>query len=431
MEIISNSYLSTSAGYAILSYRTAYLKANYFLEYATAVLRSVQGEKTKLTPYANIVKSKGVDILFPCVNKSSLNMDIYDFDKKVISTGLLAVNGLPEETAKHIIEEREKNGLFESYEDFLERMLEFGLDNRGMKALAFSGALDCFDKNYSRLLSYYDHYSNYYRRVKEVKQGTQRSIFDLEPFNDVIRYLEYIPDNNGYDLKERLSKLCEYNNVGIHREVTDSYKGIRNDLVPNKWQNDDDFETKKGVLTGVLEDEFKISKKGKAYLNTLRAFNGDVIKLIVSKSKVDDITNDITQYKAGSVVDIKGSFKYPKLTESNYNEEGGEENSQGFVNNDIISFPESIVVKELQTPNIPVHIELDFDNMRFDKDIVKEYFGANTYEDVISKILGKFTTAENGKYLSIKYDGNCFTRTEKVDVSLDEVKKLGCSYTVR
>ena len=74
MEIVSNAYLSTSAGYAILSYRTAYLKANYFLEYATAVLRSVQESREDLTPYANIVKSKGVKILFPDINKSNLKI---------------------------------------------------------------------------------------------------------------------------------------------------------------------------------------------------------------------------------------------------------------------------------------------------------------------------------------------------------------------
>lgn len=364
-------------------------------------------------------------------------MDIYDFDKKVISTGLLAINGLPEETAKHIIEERDKNGVFKSYEDFLERMIHYGLDSRGIKALVYSGALDCFDKNYSRLISYYDYYSAYYKRVKEVTVGVQRSIFDLASFNTLIKYLEYVPDNNGYDLHERLAKLCEYNNVGIHSEVTSSYKGIKNELALARWQREEEFETKEGTLTGVLEDEFKPSKKGKAYLSTLRAFNGDVIKLIVSKSKVDDITDDITQYKAGSVVDIIGSFKYPKAVEEHYDEngaeDGGQENSQGFVNNDIVSFPSSIVNKDLDNPFVPISVELDFDNMLADKEMVMAYYGEDSFRGVVSKLLTKFTEkkSENGKKITLKYLGFSYEPILNVDITLDEIKKLGCSYTIK
>lgn len=419
---------SHAAGYAILSYRTAYLKANYFLEYATAVLRSVQESREDLTPYANIVKSKGVKILFPDINKSNLNMDIYDFENKVIITGLLAVKGLPGEMATHIIEEREANGDFKSYEEFLERMTKYNIDAKSIKALVYSGTFDCFDKNVGRLMSYYEYSSLYYKRVKELKEMPQRSIFDIPAFSEKISYLQYIPDNNGYDLQKRLSELCAYNNVGIHDDVTKSVKNIKNDLTMESWQRDEDYDVKKGVLTGVLEEEFKISKKGKAYLSSLRTFTGDTIKLIVAKSKVGDLDCDLNDFKSGMVVDVFGSFKFPKAVESDGEE--ADENAQGFVNNDIVSFPKNIAIKELDNPIVPLKIELDFDNMVVGKETVADYFGVDNYNEVAKKILGSFSTDDNGKILVLKLGGNIYPSSRKVNITLDDIKKLGCSYKV-
>lgn len=428
--MISNTYLSTSAGYAILSYRTAYLKANYFLEYATAVLRSVQESREDLTPYANIVKSKGVKILFPDINKSNMNMDIYDFENKVIITGLLAIKGLPGEMAGHILEEREANGLFTSYENFLERMSKYSIDKKSITALVYSGAFDCFDKNVERLLSYYEYSNAFYKRLKEIKEGKQRSIFDVDAFDDMIGYLQYMPDNNGYNLQDRLSNLCAYNNVGIHDDITGSYKNIRNELKMSRWQKDEDYDNKEGVLTGVLEDAFAVSKKGKAYLSTLRTFNGDIIKLIVAKSKVDKITDDINQYKGGMVVDIIGSFKFPKPVETD-EEEGADDGSQGFVNDDIVSFPNAIEIKELDSPIVPLTVELDFDNMVIDRDTVVNYFGVNNFNDVVRKVLGNFSEDNNGKKVILKYNGNIYPSTKRLNITLDDIKKLGCTYTIK
>lgn len=423
---------SHAAGYAILSYRTAYLKANYFLEYATAVLRSVQESREDLTPYANIVKSKGVQILFPDINKSNMNMDIYDFDNKVIITGLLAIKGLPNEMAGHILEERETNGLFTSYENFLERMSKYNIDKKSITALVYSGAFDCFDKNVERLLAYYEYSNAFYKRLKEIKEGKQRSIFDVDAFDSMVGYLQYIPDNNGYNLQDRLSNLCAYNNVGIHGDVTSSYKNIRNELrmSTSKWQKDEDYDIKEGVLTGVLEDAFTISKKGKAYLSTLRAFNGERIKLIISKAKVDKITDDINQYKSGMVVDIVGSFKFPKPVEAG-DEEGMDDGSQGFVNNEIISFPNDIEIKVLDNPIIPLTVELDFDNMITDRDTVINYFGADNFNDVIKKVLGNFSEDNNGKRVVLKYNGHTYKSSKRVNITLDDIKKLGCTYTIK
>lgn len=404
------------------------MKANYFLEYATAVLRSVQEDKKKLTEYANIVRNKGVKILFPTINKSNVNMDIYDFENKVIVTGLLAIKGLPEQMAENIVEERNENGEFKSYQDFLRRMSEYHIDKKSIESLIYAGAFDEFDKNMNRLNSYYEYASKFYEKHIELRCLNKRSIFDFVELEPMLDYLQYMPDNNGYNLQERLSRLCEANNVGIHEDVTKSFKNIRFDLAMARWQKDEDYDTKEGVVTGVLEDEFVISKKGKAYLTTFRTFNGDIYKIIVSKAKVDSITDDITRYKKGMVVDMIGAFKFPKIVEEQ--EENSNDETQGFVNTDTVCFPKAIQIKSLEKPFIPLSVELDFDNMMVDRAMVAGYFGLETFNDVIRKLLTKTTDSVKGKNVTIINGGNKFTSPKRLDITLDEIKKIGCAYKV-
>ena len=311
-------------------------------------------------------------------------------------------------------------------------MSKYSIDKKSITALVYSGAFDCFDKNVERLLAYYEYSNAFYKRLKEIKEGKQRSIFDVDAFDAIVGYLQYIPDNNGYNLQDRLSNLCAYNNVGIHGDVTSSYKNIRNELrmSTSKWQKDEDYDIKEGVLTGVLEDAFTISKKGKAYLSTLRAFNGERIKLIISKAKVDKITDDINQYKSGMVVDIVGSFKFPKPVEAG-DEEGMDDGSQGFVNNEIISFPNDIEIKVLDNPIIPLTVELDFDNMITNRDTVINYFGADNFNAVIKNVLGNFSEDNNGKRVVLKYNGHTYKASKRVNITLDDIKKLGCTYTIK
>ena len=415
---------SHAAGYAILSYRTGYLKANFFLEYATSVLRSVQEDRKRLTSYANIVKESGVSILFPDINKSNVDIDIYDFENKIISSGLLSIKSLPEEMARNIIKERNLNGLFSSYDDFLKRMSKYHLDKKSMTALISAGAFDVFDKNMVRLMSYYEHFDMCHSKMNSLRSTGQNTIFDMIEFQSAIKYLSYVPDSAGYVVSKRLANLCEYNNTGIHPDVSASCKDVKNSLTISKRQGDEDYISKEGVVTGVLEDEFTISKKGKAYLNTLRTFDGDVYKIIISKGKVNSITSDITQYKKGMVVDLTGSFKFPKLVED-------EETSdlQGYVNTDIVTFPWSIEIKKLVDDYVPLRVELNLNKYRLDNSVVSNYFCESDLSVILKRVLTQ-SSDDNGKSIRIYYKDTIYESNKLWNITLDDIEKLGCEYKI-
>lgn len=413
---------SHAAGYAILSYRTAYLKANYFLEYATAVLKSVQENKNKLSEYANIIKSKGVKILFPNINTSNVNMDIYDFENKIIITGLMTIKGLSEQVAQNIVLERETNGKFENYENFIKRMFAYGIDKKSINALIDAGTFDDFDKDFNRLLNYYEYLNQSLRKIEEVKKSNHNTIFDLKIFEKPIDYLKYIPDSTGYSLVNRFAKLCEANNIGIHNDIITSYKNINFNLITKRYQKDDDYIVKEGIVTGILEDEFTISKKGKAYLTTFRTFNGDIYKIIVSRFKVDDVTNDITQYKKGNVVDITGTFKFPKINEEESNSDEYDDIRKF---DDIICFPRDIKVKALEQSFICPKVVINLDELVFERKMIENYFGESDVQNIMTKLFAKKSPDNLGKEIILRKNGNTYKILKGIDVSLADIHKLG------
>ena len=399
-------------------------------------MRSVETKKKSLTNYANIIKEKGVTILFPDINKSNKHMDIYNFENNIISTGFMAIKGLAEGTIDNIIEERAKNGDFTSFEDFLERMVAYNIDKKAMTALIGSGAFDCFTKNQERLLSIVNDRLDYMKVVKNYIQseaGTQKTFYDFERFNDTLKYLSEEPDNNGYDLYERLSMLCEYNNVGIHGDIMKSYTNIQHEFEISPRQRDPERIEKKGIVTGFLEDTFELSKSGKAYLVNMTGFDGEKYRLIVVKSKAEDVIGDYSQYKKGMVIDVVGTFSFPNLDLEDDNEDE-EENSKK-KSTEVTVFPNKVTVKIIENPYVKNEIIIDLDDNVRDRQEVLDYFGVTNMQELVKKVFSdiemkdKCAEEKLSKNIKVKYNNKMFTLNKDVILPMDIIKKLGCSYT--
>lgn len=109
---------SHSAAYALVSWRTAYLKAHYPQEFMAAILTSLM-TSNKIGEYIEQCKHMGIDILPPDINASR---DTFTVDKNSIRFGLAAVKNVGENALKTIVDIREKDGLFKSLEDFCSRV---------------------------------------------------------------------------------------------------------------------------------------------------------------------------------------------------------------------------------------------------------------------------------------------------------------------
>jgi DNA polymerase-3 subunit alpha len=136
---------SHSQAYAMLTYQTAYLKTHYPVEYMTALLSSVSGDKDKVQGYIAECQAMNIDILPPDVNVSGLD---FTADKSAIRFGLSAVRNIGEAAVLNIVAERETAGSFKSLPDFVNRIDLRSVNKRALEALIKCGA--CLSLGISR-----------------------------------------------------------------------------------------------------------------------------------------------------------------------------------------------------------------------------------------------------------------------------------------
>ncbi|MFL9831669.1 DNA polymerase III subunit alpha [Flavobacterium sp. ST-87] len=134
-----------SASYAVESYQSLYLKVYYPIEFMVAVINN-QGGFYRTEVYVHEAKMSGATIHNPCVNKSEFETVLYGTD---VYLGLMLLQGLESKTALQIQQEREKNGVFKSLEDFINR-IPIGIE--GIQILIFIGAFRFTGKTKNQLL---------------------------------------------------------------------------------------------------------------------------------------------------------------------------------------------------------------------------------------------------------------------------------------
>ncbi len=139
---------SHAVAYAVVAYRTAYLKCHYPAEYMAALLSSVMGDD-KVTDYIADCRQKGIAVLPPDVNRSRTDFSVADGQ---IVFGLLAVKNVGLSLIRQVIRQRDENGLFENYYDFCRRMQGRDLNRRNLESLIKSGALDSLCPNRRQML---------------------------------------------------------------------------------------------------------------------------------------------------------------------------------------------------------------------------------------------------------------------------------------
>ena len=130
---------SHSAAYAMVAYQTAWLKAHYPAEYMAALLTSSKRNNDRTAIYLHECRTMGIDVLVPDVNESTLDFNVVNGQ---IRFGLSAVRNVGEGVVELMIEEREKNGPFTDFHDFIERVDLNVLNKRTIESLIKAGAFD-------------------------------------------------------------------------------------------------------------------------------------------------------------------------------------------------------------------------------------------------------------------------------------------------
>ncbi len=134
---------SHSAAYAWVSYQTAYLKANFPVEFMAGVMANEVGKTEKLTIFVAECQRMGLQILPPDINKSGLSFEPEtDGEKLGIRYGLAAIKNVGEIAMEAAVEERERGGVFESLADFCARVDLKRVNRKSVESLVRCGAFD-------------------------------------------------------------------------------------------------------------------------------------------------------------------------------------------------------------------------------------------------------------------------------------------------
>ena len=179
---------SHAACYAVVAYRTAYLKRYYTPEFMAAMLNSYLGNLDRIPIYVDECNDLGIKILKPDINKSFLRftVDRTDFknsDKKSnvgnIRFGLGSIKNVGIAAVEAIIKEREENGEYKSFTDFCERISDEAVNKKCIESLIKAGVFDEFEQTRATLLASFESIIDSIQSSKKKGLDGQFSMFDL------------------------------------------------------------------------------------------------------------------------------------------------------------------------------------------------------------------------------------------------------------
>src|SRR5690242_4596961 len=173
---------SHAACYALIAYRTAYMKAHHPQEYMAALISSVMNTKDRVPFYVNACDEMGIEVLPPDVNSSAQDFAVVEGK---IRFGLNAVKNVGESAALAIVRAREEGGPFASIWDFTERVDCQLVNKRALESLVKCGALDGLDASPRRgMLELLEQALAWGQKQQADRLAGQGSIFDLGPVEE-------------------------------------------------------------------------------------------------------------------------------------------------------------------------------------------------------------------------------------------------------
>ncbi|MBR2375381.1 MAG: DNA polymerase III subunit alpha, partial [Clostridia bacterium] len=191
---------SHAAAYAVVAYRTAYLKHFYPKEFLAGILNDRIDKIEEVSKYIMYMKEKNIDVLPPDINRSKT---IFWVEGNGLRIGLGALRGVGQEAIEAVIREREDRGLFKDFSDFISRCAKY-VNKRIVESLIYAGAFDSFGYTRQAFASVYEDALARANAVEKQKSGAQISLFGSiveEQGLDIA-----IPNLPEYDTMERLSK---------------------------------------------------------------------------------------------------------------------------------------------------------------------------------------------------------------------------------
>ena len=214
---------SHAACYAVVAYRTGYLKAYYPAEFMASMLNSFLGNLDKIPQYIDECKRLHIEILKPDINKSYTKFTV-EVDEKnqckdtvtgKIRFGLGSIKNVGTVPVDNIVKEREDNGEFTSFIDFAERIAGKAVNKRCIESLIKAGAFDSLGKNRSTLLASFEDIIDIIELSNKKGFEGQVSMFDLGGNEEEKQKIKYSFDEKS-EMSEKELLSNEKEMLGIY-----------------------------------------------------------------------------------------------------------------------------------------------------------------------------------------------------------------------
>ena len=208
--------------YAVVSFRTAYLKCHYPREYMAALLTSVLDSSDKISEYIQAAREMGISVLPPDVNES---FDGFSVSGRDIRFGLAAVKGVGRSFMKQLVAERETGGLFSSFQEFCERMYDRELNRRALESLIKAGAFDSMGYRRSQLIQIVGAVVDAIAQSRKKNIEGQMDLFGMG--NDEVQDTQIaLPDIQEVSKRELLAMEKETTGLYLSGHPMDEYRDL-------------------------------------------------------------------------------------------------------------------------------------------------------------------------------------------------------------
>ncbi len=251
---------SHAAAYALIAYQTAYLKTYYKEDFIAATMTTELTNTSKLREFVEELKRLKVEIIRPSINRCFAEFKAIEGK---IFYGLGAIKNVGYEAISNIIKEREKNGLFKSFSDFVNRVDSRDVNKLQLEGLTKAGVFDDLDKNRGKI---YDSIPKIIQQIKNVnddKSNNQTSLFDNS--ESLINKFEFISSTQ-WTQKTLLAE--EFNSLGfyISNHPLSEYEEIFNQLEIISYEQFLNNDKNESLVAGtIMSIQEKKSAKGTPY----------------------------------------------------------------------------------------------------------------------------------------------------------------------
>ncbi|WP_428025277.1 DNA polymerase III subunit alpha [Arcobacter sp.] len=284
---------SHSAAYALVTFYTSYLKCYYPSEFMAALLTLEKDNTDKVVKYVDEVKRLKLDLFPPDINKSDLVFSARKIDgHEVVMFGMGAIKGAGDVAINSILKERNENGNFADFADFISRVDGSKVNKRVFESLAKAGAFDTFGYSRRSILEQIELINETVGKAMTAKKMATGSLFgDSQELTRVEIELETFPE---YELKELLELEKQSLGFYVSGHPLDEYREQLDGISYTLSSEIEDLEDgSEALFIGKVETiTERISKKGNKFaILSLMDFHGN-IELMLFEDRLKELRED-------------------------------------------------------------------------------------------------------------------------------------------